>query len=52
MNYQVFIAGLTKNNKIEINKSRDYLSVELKNIAKVQIGAEYNVSILFEKLLA
>ena len=50
MYYQVFIAGLAKNKKIEINKSGDSLRLELYDIAKAPKGAEYNVSILLEKV--
>ena len=48
MYYQVFIAGLAKNKKIEINKSVNNLRNELKDIAKAPKGREYNVSILLE----
>ena len=51
MNFQVFIAGLAKNKKVEINKSGDSLLVEFQNIAKAPVGAEYSVSILLEKSL-
>ena len=49
MSFQVFIAGLAKSKKIEINRSGDSLRVEFLNIAKAPIGAEYRVSILFER---
>ena len=50
MYFQVFIAGLAKNNKIEINRSGDNLRLELYDIAKAPKGAVYNVSILIEKV--
>ena len=46
MYFQVFISGLAKNKKIEINKSGDNLRIEFQDIAKAPKGAEYNVSIL------
>ena len=50
MYFQVFLAGLAKNKKLEINKSGDSLRVEFHDIAKAPKGAEYSVSILFEKI--
>ena len=50
MHFQVFIAGLAKNKKIEINKNKNTTCIELKDIAKAPKGAEYNVSILLEEL--
>ena len=50
MYFQVFIAGLAKDNKIEINRSGENLRLELYDIAKAPKGAVYNVSILLEKI--
>ena len=50
MYFQVFISGLAKNKKIEINKSGDNLRIEFQDIAKAPKGAEYNVSILLNKI--
>ena len=50
MHFQVFIAGLAKNKKIKINKNKNEVSIELKDIAPAPKGAEYNVSILLEEL--
>ena len=50
MHFQVFIAGLAKNKKILVNKSKNDISIELKDIAPAPKGAEYNVSILLEEL--
>ena len=50
MHFQVFIACLAKNKKIEIYRSGDSLRMEFHDIAKAPKGAEYNVSILLDKL--
>ena len=50
MYFQVFISGLAKDKKIEINKSGDNLRIEFHDIAKAPKGAEYNVSILLNKI--
>ena len=50
MYFQVFISGLAKNKKIEINRSGDNLRIEFQDIAKAPKGAEYNVSILLNKI--
>ena len=50
MYFQVFISGLAKEKKIEINKSGENLRIEFQNIAKAPKGAEYNVSILLNRI--
>ena len=50
MYFQVFLVGLAKNKKIEINKSGEFLRVEFNDIAKAPHGAQYNVSVIFEKV--
>ena len=50
MHFQVFIAGLAKNKKIVINKIKNSINIDLRDIAKAPKGAEYNVSILLEEL--
>ena len=50
MYFQVFISGLAKSKKIEINKSGDNLKIEFLDIASAPKGAEYNVSILLNRI--
>ena len=50
MYFQVFISGLAKGKKIEINKSGDNLRIEFLDIATAPKGAEYNVSILLNRI--
>ena len=50
MYFQVFISGLAKDKKIEINKSGDNLRIEFHDIAIAPKGAKYNVSTLLNRI--
>ena len=51
IDYQVFISGLVKNNKLELYLLKyNMLKLEFTDIAKAPKGAIYNVTILVPKV--